>query len=130
MSGDLKLERPYPTFMFKPTMDALNLQNFKEVDNLPRGTVIATAELIGCWEIALDQVGAFLCVPYRPGIPDDFERVIPRTSNEYLFGDFTPGDYAWEFTNVVMLPEPIPARGQQRLWNWDMPSWLSSRYRK
>ncbi len=38
--------------------------------------------------------------------------------DELLFGDWTPGRYAWEFANMTMLPEPIPAKGGQRLWNW------------
>jgi hypothetical protein len=35
------------------------------------------------------------------------------------FGDFTPGRFAWELSNIRRLPEPIPARGQQGIWNWD-----------
>ncbi|BAK99192.1 hypothetical protein OBV_19940 [Oscillibacter valericigenes Sjm18-20] len=36
-----------------------------------------------------------------------------------LFGDWTPGRYALEITNVKLLDTPIPAKGQQRLWDWD-----------
>ena len=36
-------------------------------------------------------------------------------------GDWTPGRYAWELRNIKLLPEPIPAKGQQGLWNWEPP---------
>lgn len=29
------------------------------------------------------------------------------------FGDFTPGRFAWEFTNVKRFKTPIPAKGHQ-----------------
>ena len=85
---------------------------------LPRGAVIATADLIGCHKIIshrlygskgrieMGHMGRFLFSP----------------ENELLFGDWTPGRYAWELANVQMLPQPIPCRGQQGLWNWKPPS--------
>ncbi|GIP49646.1 hypothetical protein J53TS2_32370 [Paenibacillus sp. J53TS2] len=38
---------------------------------------------------------------------------------EYRFGDFAPGRYAWELAELRPLLEPIPALGKQGLWNWD-----------
>lgn len=85
-------------------------------DYLPRGCVIATAELVGCWEIAADPKGPFLCVEwdFRNG---DHELIVK--GNELLFGDFTPGRYAWEFSNMKMLDDPIPAKGAQKIWEWN-----------
>jgi len=81
-------------------------------DLLPYGAVIATAELVGCWRITASD-GKRACMLHLPnGNPC-------VSGNELLFGDWTPGRYAWEFANMTMLPEPIPARGQQRLWNWE-----------
>lgn len=87
---------------------------------LPRGHVIATAELVGCHHITtfdgnpdriylprFDQVGA--C---------SIKEIV---DNELLFGDFTPGRYAWEFANVKLLLEPVPTKGKQRLWEWKWP---------
>jgi len=65
---------------------------------LPYGAIIATAYLADC-------------LPTQ-----DLLREI--TEDETLFGDWTPGRYAWEIINVALLPEPIPARGQQGLWEW------------
>ncbi|GAA0361169.1 hypothetical protein GCM10009540_96120 [Streptomyces turgidiscabies] len=40
-------------------------------------------------------------------------------SPEYYFGDYSDGRFAWELTEVKQLPQPIPAKGKQRLWNWE-----------
>lgn len=34
------------------------------------------------------------------------------------YGDFAPGRYAWVLEDVQALPEPVPARGRQQLWDW------------
>ena len=96
-------------------------------DDLPRGCIIATAELVNCWHIVYHPgpnvdiakhipIGAELDVPRKH---PDFGRYIVPTEQEMLFGDWTPGRYAWEFANMKMLPEPIPAKGGQRIWNWE-----------
>lgn len=36
--------------------------------------------------------------------------------DELLFGDYTPGRCGWVFTNVGLLPEPIPCKGMLGLW--------------
>jgi hypothetical protein len=41
---------------------------------------------------------------------------------ELSFGDYTPGRHAWLLPQVVALPNPIPARGRQRLWEWTSPN--------
>jgi len=37
-------------------------------------------------------------------------------------GDWTPGRYAWELQNVTFLSDPIPEKGKQGLWNFDVKS--------
>lgn len=94
---------------------------------LPRGEIIATAELVNCWHIVhhpgadVDvakhiEIGAELDVPRKH---PDFGRYIVPSKTERLFGDWTPGRYAWELTNIKILDKPILAKGQQRLWNWE-----------
>lgn len=75
---------------------------------LPRGTVIATARLVRLLPTtmsrpALDEIMA------AEGIDPERERA---------FGDYTPGRWVWLLREVVMLPEPIPARGALGLWEW------------
>lgn len=37
---------------------------------------------------------------------------------EVAFGDYTAGRYAWELGNLHVLTNPIVAKGQLSLWEW------------
>lgn len=87
------------------------------MDELPLGAIIATGELIGCHEIVLH--GGRGMPSNAPGWLETGHGVYEPTDQELLFGDWTPGRYAWEIINVKMLPEPIPAKGKQGIWNWE-----------
>lgn len=63
------------------------------------GAVIATAELVDC-------------IPITP------EYIATLSPDELALGDYTPGRYAWKLANVKKLPEPVPIKGRQGLWNW------------
>jgi hypothetical protein len=39
-------------------------------------------------------------------------------TDQIPFGDFTPGRFGWILEDITPLPEPIPAKGFQRLWEW------------
>lgn len=95
---------------------------------MPRGKIIATAELVNVWHIVYHpgpdvnkarhiDIGAESLIEdkHDPHFGDYF---VP-TEKEIALGDWTPGRYAWEFANVKILPEPIPAKGKQGLWNWE-----------
>lgn len=86
----------------------------------PYGCVIATAELVGCWKTYRLENGNY---GVRKQIPLMHGRhgydTIEMSELEELFGDFTAGRFAWELTNVKMLPEAVPAKGRQGLWNWE-----------
>lgn len=84
----------------------------------PLGAVIATCNLVDCLEImdwhfegSMEQ--SMPCAELKSG-----KKI---RGNEYAFGDYTPGRYAWMLEDVRMLPEPIPAKGQLGLWNWEPP---------
>ena len=47
------------------------------------------------------------------------EFVATLSADELALGDYTLGRYAWKLANVQKLPEPIPAKGRQGLWNWE-----------
>ena len=64
---------------------------------LPLGAVIAVATLVDVQRIMPDNV------PAEP---------------ERLFGDYTPGRYAWFLHDVRRLPEPFEAKGTLGLWEW------------
>ena len=66
------------------------------LDALPRGDVVGVVRLTRC-------------------VPTDWirDRVTPA---DRALGDWTDGRYAWQATNAVQIPEPVPATGRQGLW--------------
>lgn len=78
------------------------------------GCIVATANLTGCYEIRIDHTGD--AVLLSGGVPYHW---IGRGSPEFSFGFYDQGRYAWEMNDVHQLSEPIPAKGQQGLWNWE-----------
>lgn len=90
----------------------------EKLNGLPTGAVIATATLKGCHMI--DRIREMGCAPQETGCwncdrPGDW---IDPTELEIMFGDWTPGRWAWEMENVKLLPDPVPMRGSQGLWDW------------
>lgn len=96
---------------------------------MPRGKIIATAELVNVWHIVYHpgpnvdkarhiDIGAESMTEdkHDPHFGDYF---VP-TEREITLGDWTPGRYAWELANVKILPEPIPVKGKQGLWTFEM----------
>lgn len=79
---------------------------------LPYCSIIATAELVGCHRIYGH--------PGCTGWIDTPEGVYKPSNPETDFGDWIPGRYAWEITNIKILDTPIIAKGQQGLWNFNL----------
>lgn len=67
--------------------------------DVPRGVALGTVDLIDICpvEILLTQLGF-------------------RYSDEFYFGNYSPGRYAWKLANPILFAEPIPCAGHQRLW--------------
>lgn len=95
---------------------------------LPFGCIIAIAELVNVWHIVAHpgtnvDIAKHIPIGAESMTTDkhapDFANYIVPTETEMLFGDWTPGRYAWQLENVYRLKEPIPAKGRQRIWNWD-----------
>lgn len=87
-------------------------------DQLPRGAVIATAELVNVWRIVLNleqSDGA-----HKIAAEDQNGNYIIPSEMELALGDWTPGRYAWEFANMKPIA-PIPAKGKQGLWSVEFP---------
>lgn len=73
---------------------------FTEQERLPVGAFVGTGNLIKCHKI--DRM-------FISGLSD----------RERALGYFAPGRFAWEFKNMSPLPDAIPAKGGQGIWNWD-----------
>lgn len=66
---------------------------------LPYGCVVCTVELVDC-------------------LPTSEAVKLPRLEgDEWLFGDYTPGRFAWRLANVQPVAN-VPAVGRQGLWEW------------
>lgn len=50
--------------------------------------------------------------------------VLDKYEPEYCFGDYGPGRWAWELTEVIQLPKPLDCSGMQRMW--DVPLGLEA----
>lgn len=99
---------------------------------IPEGKVVAIAELVDVVPTGEPEPDAGAVVFYGntralTGSPwvqmrsdlEDEPDYVEVDAIERPYGDFTPGRYAWLLSNIQPLDEPIPARGRQRLWEWD-----------
>ncbi|MDR1207045.1 MAG: ASCH domain-containing protein [Rickettsiales bacterium] len=77
-------------------------QNFELFETY--GKVICVCELLDCIYMTPEFIAA-------------------QSKTEIDFGDWRPGRYAWKLGLADVLHEPIPARGLQCLWNFDMPDY-------
>lgn len=75
-----------------------------KLEALPRGMVLATCRLV-------DVVPT---TSVQPSLVED------------LFGDFSPGRFAWLLADVQPLAVPILARGSLGLWEWGGESAVQS----
>lgn len=41
------------------------------------------------------------------------------TNKELAFGNYNSGRFGWLLANPVLFKNPIPAKGQLNLWNWE-----------
>lgn len=72
------------------------------VEELVFGAVVAIADLTDC--ILMTE-----------------QFISQQSETELKCGLWEPGRYAWKLENIQILPEPIPARGKQGLWNIELP---------
>lgn len=110
----------------EPFRSALIGAGYLGTPGLPRGAIVATCTLLDCVPTqhpgAANEPGKPWFTGARKGVGQHYYEVPPpEGSNEYAFGDYAPGRYAWLLADVKPLPEPIPARGALRLWEWDAP---------
>lgn len=83
-------------------------------EDLPMGAIIGSADLI-------NTVRTDLWLAGRMKLVDDVNDQIEEDwREEYLFGNYDEGRFAWELTNPVLFDTPIPARGSQGFWNFDL----------
>lgn len=82
-------------------------------EDLPTGAVIAIAELVECHKITADYWSMY-----------DEEKAGTASGlliegDEWWFGNYSVGRYAWELANVRLLEKPLQVKGQLSIWNWE-----------
>ncbi len=88
------------------------------LNGLPTGSVIATANLVGCHKINAIHGNQPRCFGNEPFIGLENGLTYTADDVEVVLGDWTPGRYAWEFSDMKIIT-PIQAKGKLGLWNWD-----------
>ncbi|GLC88685.1 ASCH domain-containing protein [Lysinibacillus piscis] len=94
----------------KEIKQALAKHGITSYKQLPSGAVLATANMIECHAITKDWC--------EFGVAET-DKGVKIEGDEYWFGYYEEGRYAWELDNVQVLPEPVPAKGKLSLWEWD-----------
>ena len=74
-------------------------------ENLPFSCVVAIADLTDCIKITQEFIS----------------QQSETSETELRCGFWEVGRYAWKLENVVILDEPIPARGMPGLWDFELP---------
>ncbi|WP_438350423.1 2-oxoglutarate dehydrogenase E1 [Paenibacillus sp. FA6] len=105
--------------------DALRKHGILTINDLPTGAILATCNLSDCYKVERkaseqeDSGPVWLKSTTAGGITLGWAGKFP---DEYYFGDYTDGRYAWELADIKPLKDPIPSKGQQGLWNWEAQS--------
>lgn len=84
---------------------------FDEVlKNFPLGAVVCTAIVTGC--VRTEDVGVL-------GQSYESVKTLWVTPQQWAFGDYSPGRFAWILEDIKPLSEPVPAKGMLSLWEWE-----------
>lgn len=86
--------------MREPYLSVLIAAGFGGPEDLPRGKVIAVAQVMRVAEMTEESIAKL-----RKAKPTEHE-----------FGNYEPGRFAWVLDGVKQLREPIPCTGHQKLW--------------
>jgi len=74
---------------------------------LPRGMALGCVDVVDC--IGTERLGA-------DSAAGRIESILP----EILFGDFSPGRFAWKLENVRPFAELVPVKGKQGFFKIDI----------
>lgn len=91
-----------------PFVDVLNKHEIIRIQDMPIGSIIARCNLVDC-----------LRITHEDGIESQLENDFIVRDNEYCFGDYSTGRFAWILDNIEPLKEPIQAKGHLSLWEFD-----------
>ena len=97
----------YEACSYPEIQEILFKNGFYTTSLIPTGCVIATAVLTDCYKVTKD----------KSTTAETTGDII--NEQEYPFGDYTEGRFAWKLDQVQLMTKPIPAKGKLSLWEWE-----------
>jgi hypothetical protein len=88
----------------------LEKHGIKDPSQLPTGCIIAVTQLFDCVQMVENEGSK-----YGVKLPG-----YKLSDQEYDFGYYTPGRFACILANIRRPKEPLPAKGKQRIWKFDI----------
>lgn len=99
--------------------DLSELRGYRNL--LPLGAILCTCNLVACVPTEWCQTDPDIPAGYNVHTRANRNIVgVFLSEQEAAFGNYAPGRYAWLLEDIQPLPEPIPARGYQGLWETDL----------
>ena len=99
-----------PVELTVPVVEAMiEALGMSEFERLPRGCVVAVARLAEVERIQNED-------SMRQPLMRAFGMSLARARSEWLFGDWTPGRFAWLLEDVRPLDVPVRCAGARGLW--------------
>jgi hypothetical protein len=95
-------------------MKCFSEKGITNLNELPFGAIVATADLVDCIKIPKDIYGTI----YFKG--NVVNKELHLIDDEILFGDYTSGRFAWILDNIKALEKPIPTKGKQGFWEIEL----------
>jgi activating signal cointegrator 1 len=86
--------------------NALIRHGITDWTKLPYGAIIATCNVVDCLQVTWSGKGS-AALEGKKFVKDD----------EFVFGWYERGRFAYEMADIKQI-DPIPAKGQQGLWNY------------
>jgi hypothetical protein len=94
---------------FRPEIkEALEKHGIEYFEDLTTGAIIAIGELVDCYRIEEKETtgarlsnGEYVC------------------DEEFMFGDYGVGRFAWKLEDAIELTKPVPAKGKLSLWEYE-----------
>lgn len=81
--------------------------------HLPLGAILGTVEIVS-YQRSEDWMNEFS----NPSLTPDQFAIADR---EFRYGDYGPDRWIWRTQNATAFDEPIPARGSQGWWSYELP---------
>ena len=100
---------------------AVRARYLESLKPYPLGCVLAVVRLTGFMQV--EAISGYPLL-FASGFDNQGQR---RFVDVDPWGDFSPGRYLWFLELVERLPEPVPAAGRQRLWDWVGPEYAVER---